>query len=179
MQLESWPKAVCLCPWLSNSVQYPLVKTSRCELCTLQTTKKVFCPAFLICGNFGKISARVSIACFIHATHIVLKSHWKHLKSRQRKEEKPWWRLKHICCTCPSLPCHQGVLLSAGISAKMLEEMHLVLSSPLNFIAFMVSWYQVTAKETQLPLFLGSTLFNSSVGTALLLLTANGKIPNL
>lgn len=61
----------------------------------------------------------------------------------------------------------------------MLEEIHFILSFPVNFFAFMVSWYQVIVKETQIPLYLGSTLFNLSVGKALLLLTANGKIPNL
>lgn len=61
----------------------------------------------------------------------------------------------------------------------MIEEIHLVLPFPVNFFAFMVSRYQVTVKETQPPLYLGSTLLNFSVGKALLLLTANGKIPNL
>lgn len=61
----------------------------------------------------------------------------------------------------------------------MLEEIHLILSLPVNFFAFMVSQHQVTVKETQLPLYLGSTLFNLTVGKALLLLTASGKIPNL
>lgn len=102
----------------------------------------------------------------------------KTLKEKREEGKKALVKAETHLLHLPSSPCHQGVLLPACISAKMLEEMHLVLSFPLNFIAFMVSWYQVTAKETQLPLHLGSALFNFSAGIALLL-TANGKIPNL
>lgn len=121
---KSWPKAVCSCPWLSNSEHPYNILLWRPAGVNSAHCKPLRKYSLLICWNFGNVSVQLPLHCFIHATNIALKSHWKHLKTKNRERRKKnlgeGWNRFAACA--PHYPVTEGGFVTAFICLHFCQD---------------------------------------------------------